>query len=233
MFTKADAGYKLSLAFDEAKVLGDLPKTAKLIVTLYENKTSRTLDFGSIEGRISSVEIPSGLFEYPSISFKVVGTEDKTHGKILASTDPWKQALDPDDSEHVSKEGILPFKASDIYPLVWDLELNDATGPVLVIDRQIPRGIVWAQSNPIFLSCVFPAMIERIFRHIRLHDSSEADWIQQWQVWGDELVSGMPLAKATQDADAFESWLRELKETFCDKHDFHASLTHLFEQQRG
>jgi hypothetical protein len=202
---------------DVAAFRGFSPE-ARIRLRLNENKFSEVLDFGTV-GKISATaDMKNSSFSSPSCQLRIVTAAGEKKGLLLGSTDSWTLRTDSDKGES-GEDGILLFQPKDIAPRTWKLEIRDSEPPIVYIDKTIPDPRTWVRSDPVFVSTVFPAIIQQVFSAILLYPApQEVDWMQDWLRWSDILVPGATIPAAADDQDIKEEWIDRLLDSFCLKH---------------
>ncbi len=156
-------------------------------------------------------------FSVPSCQLRIVASDGSSKGLLPGSTKTWTLQKD-EEGENSSRKGILMFESNDIAPRTWKLDIRDDDYPVVYIDKQIPNPGIWARNDPVFISCVLPAIIRELFEDI-LSDSDDPDqnWMLDWLNWADSMMPGKPRS-LTDDNDKKKQWIDDLLDNFCYKH---------------
>lgn len=213
-----------SLIVIDNKVLGDFPANTELKLKFTENKFVETVSFGPIKNLKKKVALARENFQAPSCQIRLVSRTGE-NGKLLASTKSWTYKIDAE------TDGILLFQAGATKPLSWRLQIRDEERPILYVDERIENSALWAKSDPIFLSSVFPSVIREIFRKI-IDDQirPEDGWKVEWLRWSDQLMPGerMPI---TDDAMERDHWIDKLVDSFGAKHKLDEKVLKHLEKQ--
>ncbi len=207
----------VALTLAQPELFRRLPKTARVKLRLFENKISETLLFGSLEAPQATCELKNGGFSAPSCQLRIVESDPERMGLLLASTDTWTLRANADDGD-ASSEGILMFQPFDIAPRSWKLSIRDDDHPVVYIDRRIPEPRTWVRNDPVFISCVLPAIIREVFEDILSTDMPpENGWMKDWVDWADRLMPGgtPPYSDSRQRK---QTWIDDLLDAFCRHH---------------
>jgi hypothetical protein len=112
----------------------------------------------------------------------------------------------------------LYFQPHDIAPRAWKLEVREDDYPIVYIDRKIPDPRTWVRNDPVFVSCVLPAIVRQVMDDI-LHENSppEQKWAKDWLGWADTLMPGK--APPWSDGRAQrQDWIDDLLDSFCQRH---------------
>ncbi len=208
----------VSMTIADTEAFSKMPETARVKLRLVENKYSETLEFGALGKLKITAEIKSGAFSAPSCQLRIVASDDGKKGLLLASTDSWTLRTGGDDGTGTASEGILDFRPFDIAPQVWKLELREDDYPIVYVDKRIPDPRTWVRNDPIFVSCVLPAIVKEVFDDILSSNAvPEQDWAKDWLGWADTLMPGKappwnegPLPKS--------EWVNDLLDSFCQRH---------------
>mgnify|MGYP003678286114 CR=1 FL=1 len=156
----------VSMTIANPQAFRKLPDTARVKLRLFENKFSETLEFGTLGSMQTTAEMTNRAFSAPSCQLRVVATEGDQKGLLLGSTDTWTMRANDDEDGSTANEGILMFQPHEIAPRSWKLEIRDDDYPIVYIDKKIPDSRTWVRNDPIFISCVLPAIIREVFDDI-------------------------------------------------------------------
>ena len=195
-----------------------MPESARVKLRLFENKFSETLEFGTIGKMRTVAEIKDGAFAVPSCQLRVVASEGDRNGLLLGSTSPWTLRIGGDDKSGKASEGILLFQPLDIAPRTWKLNIREDEFPVVYVDKSIPDARTWVRNDPVFVSCVLPAIIREIFESILMQDARpDKAWENDWLVWAESLMSGKAVPWSDDRKQRWE-WVDDLLDSFCQRH---------------
>jgi len=222
----AEVGGKnlVSMKILNPKAFKKMPPTARIKLRLFENKFSETLEFGTLgamkKAMKATAEIKSGAFSAPSCQLRVVAANDKQKGRLLGSTDHWTMRSGGDDGDGTAHESILLFQPHDIAPRVWKLDMREDDYPIVYIDKKIPDPVTWVRNDPIFVSCVLPAIVREVFDDILTDENAppEQAWAKDWLGWADTLMPGRAVPW-TDGPRQKQVWVNELLDSFCQRHD--------------
>lgn len=195
-----------------------IPETARIRLRLFENKFSETLEFGTLGDMKATAEISNTAFSAPSCQLRVVASEEEHKGLLLGSTDTWTLRTGGDDEGGTASEGILYFQPHDIAPRTWKLDVREDDYPIVYIDRKIPDGRTWVRNDPIFVSCVLPAIVREIFDDVLDGNAPpEQRWAKDWLSWADTLMPGK-VPPWNDSRQKKQEWIADLLDTFCQRH---------------
>jgi hypothetical protein len=222
----------VTLNINDLNAFSSFPSDARILLRLSENKLFELLDFGTIGKPRLSQSLSFKHFVAPSCQLRIVSSAGDRHGLLLGSTDNW--TLYADDGQNTqAQKGILLFMSAKIAPRPWLLEIRSDEYPIVYIDHRVPDARSWAGNNPIFLNCVLPTVISQVFHEIlALPDSSDAQWVEDWKKWADELMRGSK-PPVFGDANEKKDWVEKLVDSFCQKHHLSDNLIRHLDAERA
>jgi hypothetical protein len=110
------------------------------------------------------------------------------------------------------------FQPFNIAPRIWKLDIREDDYPVVYIDNRIPDPRTWVRNDPIFVSCVLPAILKEVFDDILSSDTPpESGWAKDWLGWADTLMPGNA-PPSTDDLKQKQAWISDLLDSFCQRH---------------
>lgn len=225
-------GRKLvSMTIANSKAFQKIPKNARVKLRLFENKFSETLEFGTLGAMNTTVEIRNSAFSAPSCQLRIVASEEWHKGLLLGSTDTWTLRTGGEDNDGAASEGILLFQPHDIAPRTWKVDMREDAYPILYIDKNIPDARTWARNDPVFVSCVLPAIVREVFDDIlNANAPPEQAWAKDWLEWAETLMPGK--APPWTDGPAQRQvWVGDLLDSFCQRHGMLDHLVRKVKQQ--
>ena len=213
----------VSLTLAKPQVFARMPPSARVKLRLIENKVSEVLEFGTLADLRAVAEMKNRAFAAPSCQLRVVASDEGHRGLLLGSTDTWTMRAKDDDQPGAASQGILMFQPMNIAPRSWKLEIREDDYPVVYIDSSIPESRTWVRNDPVFVSCVLPAIIREVFQDI-LIAQPEQKWAQDWIDWADTLMPGKapPWGDGQQQKN---EWIDVLLDSFCQRHGTLGMLT--------
>lgn len=221
----------VSMTIADPRQFAMMPDTARIKLRLFENKLSETLEFGTLGNVKTTADISNGAFSAPTCQLRVVATDAQHKGLLLGSTDTWNLKAGGDDEGSKASESILLFLPQDISPRTWKLDVREDDYPVVYIDKKIPDPRTWARNDPVFVSCVLPAIIREVFDDLLLANTPPVQaWAKDWLLWADTLMPG----KAPPWNDGRpqkQAWLADLVDSFCQRHGMLDLLVGMLEQE--
>ncbi|MCY3752933.1 MAG: hypothetical protein OXG99_02445 [Alphaproteobacteria bacterium] len=207
------------MTVQDPRTLQAFPNDAQVKLRLYENKCSETISFGTID-KIKQVEkLKNDAFSAPSCQLRIVANTPDERGRLLGSTDTWTlRAKEPNTPE---TDGILTFQKTKMRPQIWKIEFRDDEYPIVYVDESIPNSTIWVRNDPIFVGCVLPAIVRRVFEEIlqRHYRDIDVEWMQKWLQWASDLTGGTDaMPPGEEEREQQELWIDEIVERFCEKH---------------
>ena len=207
----------ISLSLLNQKLFQSFPGTARIKLRLFESKFFETLEFGTLDEQKPTAYLKNIAFSAPTCQLRIVGSDDDNKGLLLGSTKTWTLRKGNED-EKGARKGILMFKHKNISPRIWKLDTRDDDYPVVYIDQKIVNPGAWARNDPVFTSCVLPAIIREVFEEILdSEESPEQEWIQDWLAWADHIMHNKPPPFSDENVRK-QQWIEDLLDNFCHKH---------------
>jgi len=213
-----------------------MPETARVKLTLSENKFSEILEFGTLGAMRSrpaqaNIRTPEA-FAAPSCQLRIVGADEDNKGRILGSTHSWNLFAGKGSAGKARSEGMLFFQPSKIAPRVWKLDIREEDHPIVYIDESISDGRSWAESDSVFAGCVLPAVLRELFHDIlREGDRPDQEWQKDWLEWANALMGGAAPPWKEEDEEQKHQWIDDLIGNFCAKHGLLGALLRQREQE--
>ncbi len=201
-----------ALSLVNPSVFKGMSAEAEIRVRLLENKFVEILKFGTVGKPITTTEVVGSAFVAPTCQVRIIGRGEKD-GLLLGSTKGWTYKSDGESN------GILLFQPFDTGPLAWQLDIRDDENPILYVDKRIPDAAHWARTDPVFTACVFPHVIEKVFRRIFEDNQSKPEdgWMSQWVGWAEKMIPVESKLFGQYDKDSAD-WIDGLISTFAAKH---------------
>ena len=232
VFKVGDGRKVVSLSILQPERFRSFPGNAKLKLRMFENKFVETIEFGTLDEQkftTPTADLENTAFSAPSCQLRVVASDGGEKGLLLGSTKTWT-LRDDDEQAEGSRKGILMFMPQDIAPYTWKLDFRDDDHPIVYIDKSITNPDIWVRSDPVFISCVLPAIIREVFEDIFLDydDHSELEWVGDWLRWASDLMPGRP-PPSPDDPEQKKRWVEDLLASFCRKH---STLDRLIEHMK-
>jgi len=200
----------------------DLPDDALVTIEAYRRTWVQREWLGHVKDVGDSAHGPFelvGMHDAAGIKFriKVSGSGDtEERGKLLAAADRLVPAATADTPEEVVS--LLPVGVEDLGDLVWRVDCDPATSPVLKVSRPLGRDIA---RKPYFRSLVFPGALQQILDVVRLSGTStsefdDQDWQLDWLHFGRALAGPYPEEDLSEDP--WDVWCAAVVDQFARKH---------------
>ena len=207
----------LALDIADRERFRDFPADARVSLRLQEHKRTKVVSFGTVGAPKPIAELDGFICDAPTCELRITATEKIKRSMLLGSTTGWTIRGEDDDAAE-GRRSILLFQPADIAPRLWKLEIREADLPIVSVDKRIPGARSWAQSDPVFIAGVMPAIIRELFSDIlSLSRPADIDWVAKWLEWSELLLPGRRSGLASEiDRN---DYINDLIEEFCARHD--------------
>lgn len=219
---------RLSLKLDGL----ELPPSAAVIVEAYHKSSAVRFDCGTV----GAPQIPE-LLSLNEIDragaalfrVKVVDREDRL-GKILASAERIRPRSDADDK---GRRSIFPVRHDDLGPEIWQVDIDDDAGPVLLLNNRVPNLLHRIYDNPLIGGILLPAAFRAVLEH--LVDNSAEDeeegtgWKADWFTYCKEKL-GLADDPSELDPEGRAEWIADAVRGFCTNIGFVARARELLKE---
>lgn len=224
----------VSLVLKERRTFERFPATSLVKLRLFENKVAETLEFGTIGAPRVIQELKNPTFSAPSCQVRVVATDGMQKGQVLGSSNMWTLRIDAEDRTGKGSEGLLMFQSREIAPRTWSLEIREDDYPIVYVDKSIPQSGVWVRNDPVFVSCVLPAIVREVFEDILMFENQPSDttWVKHWLEWADDITPGKP-PPWNDERGQKQRWINDLIEGFCYRHGMLDALVGSLQKEVG
>lgn len=211
----------------------NLPNDALVSVEAYRRTWIQRHHLGHA-GAVSASEhgpfILDGLQDAAGVKFRVKVSAEKAsdlRGQLLAGADRLVPTASPDTPQEVVS--LLPVGEADLGELVWRVDCDAATSPVLQVSRELGRGIA---RTPYFHALVFPSALQQILDAARLiggrpDDVDEDDWRLDWLHLGLGLAGPWPTSP--MDHEDWDDWCKDVVSRFAARHSLQRRYADWFE----
>lgn len=208
-------GNQLRIFNAELSLPSDLPGNARVFVEAYCSSpaTRMRFDFGTVDAVTPPPEEQRCLKDFSSDAsplFRVKVTDVcQNPGKILAEAHQIRP-VDP----NRNKRGILFTKWDELNGPVWELDLYNDDGPVLLIEKTIDPHCELPR-QPIFQALVFPEIIRRVLTWVLSDDEIDnlddpTKWHSKWLDFPRVTFDFTePVPKQDDDAYTRMQWVNE------------------------
>ncbi len=208
----------------------DFPETAKVYLEAYFKSSMMRFDYGTVNQVLSFADKIHYLDELqsntPTFRVKVVD-ESEDIGRLIAVADGIQSSAE--ETKKVEKLPLLYVSYEDLEDRIWSLDLTEVFAmPTLLINSSLdlnqPVNEV-VRTHPLFVSLVFPNVVEQILSHIILNiedvDETDVDnWRTKWITYGKTLTR-MYIDRDISDLtdDEREAWVNHVVHEFCILND--------------
>jgi hypothetical protein len=158
----------------------ELPSDCRVVVEAYRQTMWRRYSFGTVGFVRAQGTCSLEAFGDPDgVQFRVKvlsGTRDD--GRIWAEAD--QLPFVSEDQQDASRRSLLPTRGADLDECTWELEFDDTSGPMLVVNNRLGdwRQVVKAVS---FRSLVYPEVFRQVLRRaLDDYDEDSAGWQSDW-----------------------------------------------------
>lgn len=199
-----------------------LPPSARVFVEAYRQTAWQRLDFGTVaEPAPTSALALTGFGSRQGIRFRVRVVEAEPAGpapRILALVDGLTAVAPPGAPGGLS---LLPVDWGELASRTWSLEIDDESGPLLLVSRALVTDREAFVGSPEFVSLVLPEVLRRILERALLSgaadDEAESGWSADWLRLARALPGVAPPPERGGEAalsDDEEDWLEGAVEAF-------------------
>lgn len=226
-----DLGNSAPPHFEAVLQLGtyDLPSDAMVFLEAYRQAAYQRFDFGSV-GLLTPppdrLLTEFGGAEGVQFRLKVVERSDSVAGhaardrpaRIIAQADRIRP------TQAGSRRSLLPVDPWDVRDQVWQLEIDEETGPLLKISRHLAPDRHALVRSPPFETLVLPEVLKTILSRALTDGVPDADesadtWQWKWVHLACDLMGVMePPLEVEDSPDAAERWVSEVVARFCRQH---------------
>jgi hypothetical protein len=212
----------------------DLPPDSLVSVEAYRRMWMQRWELGCTEevgGTEYGPYVFDGLHDAAGVRFriKVAAAEaDGVRGQLLAAADGLAPTASPDTPPEIVS--LLPVGEENLGELIWRIDCDAATSPVLQVSRDLGRGIA---RTPYFQALVFPAALQQILDAVRLiggraDDVDEDDWRRDWL----RLAQGLagPCPSTDMSDEEWDGWCSTAVSQFANRHGLQRQYASWYEE---
>lgn len=202
-----------------------LPPSALVFVEAYRQTTWQRFAFGTVASPVASA--PTILRQFGTaqgVRFRVRVVEAVVSGRpprVLALVDDLRPVAPPEGKGGLS---LLPVDWGDFDGHTWKLEIDDESGPLLLVSKKlVPDREAFVGSRE-FTSLVLPVVLRRVLEQVLQAetDSAETDgWTGEWlrlaRIWSG-VNPPSDRGTATGLTDVEEDWIDDVVDSFSKAH---------------
>jgi hypothetical protein len=218
------------IVFDADLSLNDyeLPQDATVYVEAYRQTTFMRFEFGTVGLPRPPVSVSRRLTEFASrerLLFRVkVSSVGNRPGVLLAEADQVPVADDEEQPEN--RVALLPPAPGDLGQEVWRVDISEAQGPQLLVNRATGDWKALASSWT-FRALVFPAAMRQVLWHIvairnTRHTDDASDWGCRWLKFASSIPGAGPIPSADDggqiDFLEWSGWIDSAIDAFTRRH---------------
>lgn len=221
----ADGRPAVHASFDLAR--HGLPPTSRLFVEAYRQTSWQRFDFGTVGSpgpRDPAVLRAFATAQGVKFRVRVVEADPAASApRILAHVDDLRPAAPPAGRGGLS---LLPVDWGELTTHTWKLEVDDESGPLLLVSRALVSDRESFVGSREFVSLVLPSLLETILSRALLHASEvEGDdaggWASDWLRLARSLpgVGAPPVrGRGSASGEDEEDWVERAVEAFARNH---------------
>lgn len=200
------------------------PGKFEVVLTAFCGSNRWRHSLGYTDGEISFAEITNIDAEYDkTFKFRIVFLKPG-EPKIIAMID----GIRPNSFSETNVESLIPMERMNLGERIWNLHLDDQTGPTLQINDQVFASALAASNNVPFATLVVPEVLrvclDKLVRNRSLLDG-DGPW-SEWKGFIEDLGVDMP----DEDSDNFDVAIMEMVKVYCDRKQFATNLKSHFEE---
>jgi len=211
-----DSASCLVLGINDKELFKNYPESSKIFIYISDKNNFHCADYGKVGKYFSTRKINSNLSENATYCLKIISDEDPNRFKVLASS-TYKTIK----GSKQNTEGILFFTQDDIGQLVWKLKTREHEFPSLCLNKNLINADKWAKKE-IFISTVYPTVIEKVWIFIFKKELKEREWVIKWKEFSQAYINDDPPFEG--DVDAQEDWINRLVENISNKNKWFDEL---------
>lgn len=196
-----------------------LAPQARVYVEAYVGASSMRFDFGTVAAvappdDCALAEIDEGT----PVLFRVRVVDETQHvGRVLAAANGIRPEGE-DDGNH--RKSLLPLRSCDLGEEIWQLKFDPDAGFELAVNSRVPNIVEKLKSDPVLMGLIYPEVVRQIARRIWEEDSTvpeDADWLDDWKTWLEELL-GRPVSK--EETSEIDEIADDMTKDFAARHRF-------------
>lgn len=199
-----------------------LPADAQVFVEAQRKMTRMRFAHGTVSSiRPESSKRLTEFAEREGIQFYVKVTAAENAGMLLAVAD--QIPVTDDQEQPQNRKALLPPMPADLNQELWQVDLSQPNGPMLLINRRVGDWKAFAAS-PIFRSLVYPAAMRQILWHIYkieevndLEDTST--WASNWLSFSSSLPGVEQPPLSSNDDEDWGEWISSAVSAFARQHE--------------
>jgi hypothetical protein len=200
-----------------------VPDSSRIYVEASIKHSSIRFDFGTI-GQVTPPseckldELDRGNAD---VCFRVMVVDDAGHlGRLLAAGDGFTDESEVEDG--TGRKPILPAEESPLGQQIWDVQINQASGPRLLINSAIPGLIEKVRKDPLLRGAIVPEAFRRIVRFMLEEADEDPSWFSDWKRLLEEELGLARVDDVDEGEEAIKEYADEAVRRFTDANKFAA-----------
>ena len=206
--------------FDPALTNG-LDKDAKVYVEPYAISSSMRFDFGTVSNpQMPADTMLSQLDRDDSFLFRIkVVDESGQVGRILADANGIRPKDVQDDGE--AKKSLFPVHWVDLGELIWRVDYDQNTGPVLQLTTKVNELPNRLKNDPLLQGCIYSqALRDVLWILVKDNDfDDDAEWVKNWRAFVLKLT-GINLEENPPEDDEQETFVEDTVRQYARVYNF-------------
>jgi hypothetical protein len=200
-----------------------LPASASVSVEAYHHSTAMRFDCGTVGAKkIPEILSLNDLDRAGGVLFRIkIVDREVQQGKILASADRVRPVVEGDD---IGRKSIFPVEHCDLGQEIWRVDIDDDTGPLLLLNSKIPALMHRIHDNPLVAGTLLPAAFRVVLLHIARHPSEDDEdgngWKTDWKRFCTEGLGVEDELEDMEDDDEREQWVADAVRRYCETKAF-------------
>ncbi len=216
----------------------DLPEDARVYIEAYAESS-----FARRE-----IENPFDPFLQQEIEFQDFGVSNRPKFRIRVVDDAssgrmrgWSDGIPLENPADVinSSDSLLPSQWDDTGQEIWKIEVDESSGPILYLSRNLQEHQSRLNEDPMFTGCVVPNAFRRVLEAALRNPDDEFDptddesWFFEWRRW---MSQEPELAKLEAeltliDGEALDRWIDDAVAAFARmrKHMFATKVSSAYD----
>ncbi len=196
-----------------------LPDNAPVVIEAYYRSSSMRFACGTTKNiKVPDRMILSDIDRGGAVHFRVLVLAPDKSGRILASAERLRPAKKGDGPD---RQPLLPLRETDLGTELWKIDIDDRTGPTLLVNNRVPGLAARIRTSPLLHGVILPHAFRTILQNLTAAGEDEEDdlWGTDWRKFLDEL--GVPTEPDDpNDEDSRDEWVETAVKVFCDLKDF-------------
>ncbi|MGB3461852.1 MAG: hypothetical protein WBA33_07805 [Rhodanobacter lindaniclasticus] len=207
-----------------------LDPQARVYVEAYVGASSMRFDFGTVAAVTPPDDCAlTDIDEGTPVLFRVRVVDETEHvGRVLAAANGIRPEGE-DDGKH--RKSLLPLRSCDLGEEIWQLKFDPDAGFELAINSRVPNIMEKLKSDSVLMGVIYPEVVRQIARCIWEEDSNvpeDADWLDDWKMWLEELLGRAISEEETPEIDELAD---DMARSFATRHKFATAMATLMGEE--